>query len=810
MALSLVAASPTRGRSTCRIINFSSSTTMGLHRPKSPIPKLKAIIRRTVSPAHSSSPTDTLRKKPAHLQGGKFPKLPKHVVLQVAAHSLHGIFSTSVSQSVSPLTLFLAYLANLDIFAVKHLRQTLLPSLYHTLDLRTNRSILRLLPALPHRPEIQPHIKQFIVRPNNVLYTPPGEEMDERRVADWVTDLLGGGSMDGLEGFVWDGREMATEDVWLVLRTECPLITRLGTSIGGNPLNSRSHFYEFSNLTSLSLSVKCPEYGWTTGPPPAPEKFPRRFWAMLIERCPGLVSLSFTGHAPCPRIFDARHIMHGRWEHLRHLEVGEMVCFLEGSSSNPASENGHSQRRSPSRSSVTLASSCGILTEYTGLRSLSLWVDFSFSGGIVESILRSITPHLESIELWLLTRSGCAVDDVLLAFRTAASPALRALKLMVLFDGKDMDTQRVWSLLPGMREVEIWKSAEPWLSACGGWVALSVAAYEWKDAPKFRARRRRAYEVQLGLSRAALKRTPGSTSTTSSSGSSGSVSSKSTSVSTTQSLSGAQYQKPLPHAPAHSPSTSVFSNAPSTISFSSLPPQNPIAHRGSFSTPSSPSMPAFPLTHSTPAPAPAPLIFLSDSGKIPSPSPSEKRTNRRASLSTINPPPSAFSALPASSSANVSRRPSSFMGMQPPSSWRSSSPTKLTSNGPAYTPPPPSSSKRPSSAGAGAEKAPPSTWLSRRLSFTSISGEKSGERRMSVGSAVPRAMNVHFDDPPVSRAGSVDGHGSRPVSMHGESGGSHPSSIDGHIGSRPASISGDSRRSKKSLRNWVGSVVGRG
>lgn len=60
---------------------------------------------------------------------------------------------------------------------------------------------------------------------------------------------------------------------------------------------------------------------------PKTEKLPKKFWAMLLERCPRLEEFSIAGAAPSPRIFDVRHIMAGRWPRLRRITLGDMALI---------------------------------------------------------------------------------------------------------------------------------------------------------------------------------------------------------------------------------------------------------------------------------------------------------------------------------------------------------------------------------------------------------------------------------------------------------------------------------------------------
>ena len=69
---------------------------------------------------------------------------------------------------------------------------------------------------------------------------------------------------------------------------------------------------------------------------PKIEKLPKKFWAMLLERCPRLEELTIGGPAPSPRVFDIRHITAGRWLRLRSITIGDMVLISSTQSEEQA------------------------------------------------------------------------------------------------------------------------------------------------------------------------------------------------------------------------------------------------------------------------------------------------------------------------------------------------------------------------------------------------------------------------------------------------------------------------------------------
>lgn len=205
----------------------------------------------------------------------------------------------------------------------RRIRALLIPRLYTDVELKTNRHCKTTLLSLTKYRDHARHIRRLVVAPNNMAWTPPGEEIDEGVIAKLLTALVP--HLRSLESFVWAGWEMPPDELWLALRKFCPNLRGVSTVVGDQTLNPASQLYNFSNLKQFSLSVKSKSLDWITAGPPKVERFPRRLWEMLIERCPALEELSLDAVAPAHRIFDARNAMLGRWPRLRSLTLGDML-----------------------------------------------------------------------------------------------------------------------------------------------------------------------------------------------------------------------------------------------------------------------------------------------------------------------------------------------------------------------------------------------------------------------------------------------------------------------------------------------------
>ncbi|KAG6872001.1 hypothetical protein C0995_014020 [Termitomyces sp. Mi166 len=201
-------------------------------------------------------------------------------------------------------------------------RRVLIPRLYATVELATNRHCKVTLEAFLHSPKFTRHIRVLTVRPNNVERTPQGDYLDEELIAGLIATMAI--RMPLLRSFRWDGLEMPNDKLWLALRRFCPLLKSVGTGVGYLPIRNTDALFDFRDLKSFTLSVKSDSLEWLSDGHPTPEKLPRRCWQMLLEHCPNLQELTIGGSAPSPRIFDTRHVTAGRWPRLRKLTLGDM------------------------------------------------------------------------------------------------------------------------------------------------------------------------------------------------------------------------------------------------------------------------------------------------------------------------------------------------------------------------------------------------------------------------------------------------------------------------------------------------------
>ncbi|KAF8192526.1 hypothetical protein BJ912DRAFT_962263 [Pholiota molesta] len=267
----------------------------------SPVSGLKKLLKTSPRKAMNTRPLPPTPQAPIE-------RLPTHVILAIGRQlCLRDVLQLGVCS--------------------RRLNTVLAPVLYSTVELKTNKHCKTALISFAKRPEITQHIKRLIVRVNSMEWTSPEEEVDEDLVATLIAKVSS--HLRGLEAFEWDGLEMAHDDLWSSLRTNCRNLKRVGTSIGEDLLSSSSPLWDFSDLRQISLTVKCQSLDWLCEGPPKTEKLPRKFWAMLLERCPRLEELKIGGSFPSPRIFDIRHVTLGRWPRLRRVTLGDMVLISQ-------------------------------------------------------------------------------------------------------------------------------------------------------------------------------------------------------------------------------------------------------------------------------------------------------------------------------------------------------------------------------------------------------------------------------------------------------------------------------------------------
>ncbi|KAF9463246.1 hypothetical protein BDZ94DRAFT_1308981 [Collybia nuda] len=309
--------------------------------------------RRKRSPSRSRSPIPNIRRF------FRF-KSPNTTALSSWGGPVH-IIPADVFSEIGKYMPSLRDILNLSL-SCRRAREALIPQLYTTTELRSNRHCKVALEAFSTQPHIASRVRNIVICPNGV--EPQGELQNETSISDMIS--LVAKNLSSLETFFWDGLELPDEEIWINLKNSCPRLRGIKTTIGSSPLQNSSHLFDFDNLTQFSISVKSTSLKWLAGGRTRIEKFPRRFWEMILERCPNLEELTIGGVAPSPRCFDIQHVTRGRWPRLQSLTLGDMIllqCDGEQRSQNCFPGENHSFT--------------GFLVAHPSLREIS----FQHSGG---------------------------------------------------------------------------------------------------------------------------------------------------------------------------------------------------------------------------------------------------------------------------------------------------------------------------------------------------------------------------------------------------------------------------------------------
>ncbi|KAJ8696076.1 hypothetical protein PTI98_005974 [Pleurotus ostreatus] len=206
----------------------------------------------------------------------------------------------------------------------KNAYSNLTSMLYSTLVLNSVEQCVTTLGMLERRPDIARHILKLVIKPEAKSGT-QRPRFHEGLASAAVRSIAMSTHLDALRTFVWDGEEMpGNDDMWFALRMFCPRLRSIHTTIGSILPSVNSHLFDFVDLAGFSLTLKPGFYDnhvdmFLDEDQPAS----RKFWDMLINRCPNLEELSIDGISTLPT--DAHSLVKGRWPKLRKLNLGDVT-----------------------------------------------------------------------------------------------------------------------------------------------------------------------------------------------------------------------------------------------------------------------------------------------------------------------------------------------------------------------------------------------------------------------------------------------------------------------------------------------------
>ncbi|KAJ7617170.1 hypothetical protein FB45DRAFT_223126 [Roridomyces roridus] len=174
------------------------------------------------------------------------------------------------------------------------LRTLLMPAMYRTVELQSNRACRLGLVMFRQHPHLCAFIRTLIVRPNSPVPSWPRLNgwMNEVQLTLLIEELSS--RLNNLRKFEWGGLELPDGGMWAALRSCCPLLKTIHSTVGSKYLEPQCELFSFENLQSFSLCAHPGQRNISEMP------LPSQLWEMLIERCPKLEELTL-------RLFHSPH-----------------------------------------------------------------------------------------------------------------------------------------------------------------------------------------------------------------------------------------------------------------------------------------------------------------------------------------------------------------------------------------------------------------------------------------------------------------------------------------------------------------------
>ncbi|KAJ7493108.1 hypothetical protein B0H11DRAFT_1718378 [Mycena galericulata] len=175
-----------------------------------------------------------------------------------------------------------------------HLRNLFLPVLYRDVSFSLNRTCTSGLRMLARRADVCTVIRGLTLHVNYADRScSTMSEADSKLSPQWVVTMIEriAGDLKGLNKFWWVGGQSPPDGMWLVLRTSCPELKKIGCNTTTPWIESNTELFKFRNLTEFQLCINDQSAG-NTHALESVHEIPNELWAMLIERCPNLEVLS--------------------------------------------------------------------------------------------------------------------------------------------------------------------------------------------------------------------------------------------------------------------------------------------------------------------------------------------------------------------------------------------------------------------------------------------------------------------------------------------------------------------------------------
>jgi hypothetical protein len=109
-------------------------------------------------------------------------------------------------------------------YKAKRIHILLVPSLYTSVELRTNQQCRLILKTFSSRPELARFIGRLVVCPNRLCSWPglvSDKPLKESEIAASLEQLASAGRLNRLHTFRWEGVETPHDGLWRTLKTQC-------------------------------------------------------------------------------------------------------------------------------------------------------------------------------------------------------------------------------------------------------------------------------------------------------------------------------------------------------------------------------------------------------------------------------------------------------------------------------------------------------------------------------------------------------------------------------------------------------------
>ncbi|KAJ3889793.1 hypothetical protein GG344DRAFT_78469 [Lentinula edodes] len=287
---------------------------------------------------HSMEPTGPLEQVPLSRKLSNLSVISSSTATSLYQSSSHQYHLEDIPDDVlREIANWCSPATNLRVsLACKRLAILFRPYLYNSVDLAYTDLCRAGLKVFSQRPALTRYIKILILKPNrNSGWTKSlDKSIDEVWIIDVLQNIASQGDLPLLTTFKWYGKELPKDSFWLTLRTHCPDLRNIGTSVGQKTLQafkSNDHLFSFRNLTGFHLFTQVLER-WTMFNYQMERDLPETLWEMLFDS-QALEELTLDGTCfSDANAWNLKPVFSGRWPGLRRLALGNV--FYDDSTDN--------------------------------------------------------------------------------------------------------------------------------------------------------------------------------------------------------------------------------------------------------------------------------------------------------------------------------------------------------------------------------------------------------------------------------------------------------------------------------------------